>query len=93
MKSRSELIKEELAAIEAAGGVNPHHFRDGKWGGFGPSLWVDAENYGYGENDVLERDEDTLQWTKIWVNANKKWRLLTEKEIRSITALFNQTVN
>jgi len=84
MKTLSERIKEELTAMEVAGGINPYTVMDGKWGGFGQSLWVDAESYGYSKNDVLESEKDTLQWVKLWVNAEQKWRNLTETEIKTL---------
>lgn len=83
--------------LEAANGdydqVSPWFFRDGKWGGFGPRHWTRAEGFGFAKGDVAEWDVKRVDervirfWKRIWVEADKKWRELTETEAKRLPIL------
>lgn len=63
--------------------ISPWHIMDGKWGGWGPSYWRRAHEFGFAKSDVVEwrRVEGKQEWYRVWIEADNKWRELTAEEI------------
>jgi hypothetical protein len=61
---------------KASNDHDPYCIIDGKWGGFGPTLWFVHRHIH--PTNVFERSNK--EWVRVWDTGAKRWRDITTEE-------------